>query len=743
MSGPKRDRLYNLLPAVYRMADARHGKPLRALLRPIEEEMNALQRDIDGLYNDWFIETCSDWVIPYIGDLFGIERMQYLTDGWNLRSYVANALSYRRRKGTATVLEKVAHDVTGWPAHSLEFFRLTAATQCLQHLRPGCLHSPHLRDMRQMDSLEGPFGKIPHTADVRKIKTGQGRYNITNIGIFLWRLSSYSVQGVNACCIDEGCYTFDPVGNDLPLFNQPKSDGAEKLATDESDIAGPISRSLLCRELRECQQSQDGPEFNSTVTSPYFSSPPVISIKLNLEKATENGVHSSELQDVSFRDLMICDLSLWKEAAQNSRREWKIAVDPELGRLMISDNMLASLQKNSQKVTSVLTDYSYGFFGDIGAGPYDRNSAIRELIEGKIGWQAGVAGDKVEVKGIAVFSTLKEALVGWNNYVKTGSQPGDDTDEGDQHCTKRKIGIIAIMDSRTYHEDVIIRIPEGSLLLIVAATFMPSDESTAENGRISLRMLRPHIRGNMNIYGTAKKESENPGEIAINGLLLEGDLNVREGNLGSLIVGNSTIVPGKGAIRVYSQDEEKNDWLELALNRSICGRIELHRSVPKLLITECIIDSQSFDNLAINAEGTQANIAESTIIGKSRVASLAAVDCIFTGLLSVRQTQVGNARFCYLPSGSKTPQSFECQPDAYLERESDRIHPAFNSLRYPDPAYAQLSASCPIEISAGAEDGSEMGAFKSIHQPQRLANLNAVLEEYLPIELEAGIFFMS
>jgi hypothetical protein len=62
MNGPAKDHLYDLLPAVYRMADARQGKPLRALLRVIEEEMNGLEGDIEGLYDDWFIETCADWV---------------------------------------------------------------------------------------------------------------------------------------------------------------------------------------------------------------------------------------------------------------------------------------------------------------------------------------------------------------------------------------------------------------------------------------------------------------------------------------------------------------------------------------------------------------------------------------------------------------------------------------------------------------------------------------------------------
>jgi hypothetical protein len=36
-----------------------------------------------------------------------------------------------------------------------------------------------------------------------------------------------------------------------------------------------------------------------------------------------------------------------------------------------------------------------------------------------------------------------------------------------------------------------------------------------------------------------------------------------------------------------------------------------------------------------------------------------------------------------------------------------------------------------------------MGAFHDLYQPQRKANLNASLSEYLRFGLEAGIFFAS
>lgn len=61
------DRLYQLLPAIYRLRDAAEGEPLRALLAVVEEEFNLLEADIDRLYDNWFIETCDEWVVAYLG----------------------------------------------------------------------------------------------------------------------------------------------------------------------------------------------------------------------------------------------------------------------------------------------------------------------------------------------------------------------------------------------------------------------------------------------------------------------------------------------------------------------------------------------------------------------------------------------------------------------------------------------------------------------------------------------------
>ena len=108
------DRLYELLPVLYRRRDAAQGYPLKALLSVIGEQVDVIEDDIEQLYEDWFIETCQDWAVPYIGDLIGYRRVNEAGLPGDIdslrerqrnrmlmpRREVAQTVAMRRRKGT-------------------------------------------------------------------------------------------------------------------------------------------------------------------------------------------------------------------------------------------------------------------------------------------------------------------------------------------------------------------------------------------------------------------------------------------------------------------------------------------------------------------------------------------------------------------------------------------------------------------------------------------------------------------
>src|SRR6266540_5279953 len=179
------DRMYELLPAIYRVRDADRGEPLKALLSVIADQVGVLEEDLAQLYDDQFIETCAPWVVPYIGDLIGYRALHNVVPKiGSQRAEVAHTIGFRRRKGTASMLEQLARDVTGWNARVVEFFQLLVWTQYMNHIRPNNYYAPDLRQWEPLERLNTPFDTLPRTVDVRRIASGRGKYNIPNIGLF-------------------------------------------------------------------------------------------------------------------------------------------------------------------------------------------------------------------------------------------------------------------------------------------------------------------------------------------------------------------------------------------------------------------------------------------------------------------------------------------------------------------------------------------------------------------------------
>ena len=70
--------LYELLPRVYQRRDADAGYALRGLLAVLEEQRRIMSDAIDQLYDDWFIETCQDWLVPYLHGMARLAELERL-----------------------------------------------------------------------------------------------------------------------------------------------------------------------------------------------------------------------------------------------------------------------------------------------------------------------------------------------------------------------------------------------------------------------------------------------------------------------------------------------------------------------------------------------------------------------------------------------------------------------------------------------------------------------------------------
>jgi hypothetical protein len=739
MSWSNAERLYNLLPAIYRVRDTAQGEPLRALLSVIESEMEILEADIEGLYENWFIETGDEWVIPYIGDLLGVRSLHTVGSAgiYSLRAYIANTLRYRRRKGTATILEQLARDVTNWPARAVEFFQLLAATQHMNHIRLQNLRTPDLRDTKQLEVLGTPFETAARTGEVRGVASGRGKYNIPNLGLFLWRLHSCAVTRSTARAVIEpsdGRYTFNPLGLDVPLFNRPQTETEITHLAEEINVPGILRRRALYDDLEAYRSVLFNGE--EALRTQYFGMQPVLEIFVD-----------SADDPLLPEELVICSLNGWDApgwmlpASQAYTRadgtpfRTRVAVDPELGRLAFLDGIFLP--------AGVEVSYTYGFSADVGSGPYNRRESVKQALNREVTWQMGVS-QALTPTSDEIVNSLSEAINAWN------IQPAG------------TVGVIAIMDSHNYTEDLTggqaIIIPEKSQLILVAADW-PLEEipgflgQTERNlGKFEPAGLCPHLRGNISVRGTAPGEGADAGELILDGLLIEGDLRVLVGNLGSLKVNHCTLAPGFGDLTVNPSVSSslQNDRLRVGMARSIIGAISLPDTVPELHIEDSIVDRG--DKVAISAPGAEVIIDNSTILGRTEMRSLEASASIFSRPVLVERRQIGCVRFSYVPKGSLTSRRYCCQPDLALKDITDaaeragirtRLTPLFTSDDYGNPVYAQLSQNCAEEIRTGAQDGSEMGVFNHLKQPQRAANLQAALDEYLPFGLAAGIIYVT
>src|SRR4051794_7705557 len=125
--------LPGLLPAFERQPGPNGTKSLlQALVEAIGGEVALVDRDLDLLYDELFIETCSDWAAPYIGALIGYRPLSGPSaDVRSPRAEAAATIGLRRSKGTVAAIERLTRTVTGWPARVREASHEIARTQHL------------------------------------------------------------------------------------------------------------------------------------------------------------------------------------------------------------------------------------------------------------------------------------------------------------------------------------------------------------------------------------------------------------------------------------------------------------------------------------------------------------------------------------------------------------------------------------------------------------------------------------
>ncbi|HEY2513844.1 MAG TPA: hypothetical protein VGI39_23410 [Polyangiaceae bacterium] len=740
--------LFNLLPALYRIRDAQIAQslplltaaeqaqlaalqtlppplgpdqeaelaaltakasrgPLESLLLLLQEQLAAVAYDIDRLYDDQFIETCSPWVIPYIGDLIGYQSVHGIAPSIdNPRAEVAETISFRRRKGTVLVIEQLARDATGWGAHAVEFFKVLADTQYMNHVRLDNHYAPDLRRWQAGLYVDTGFDRTAHKVDVRRIASGRGRYNIQNIGVFLWSLGAFGITKAPATPAQGTlCYRFDSLGMDIPLFHRAAWQGEEIVAPAEPfNVADRLRRRVLCEDLRR------------GVGATYYGEGASLAIYLGGELLNP---YQIRVADLSGAD------GSWANVADEAN--YTAIVDPELGRIALNPGVVGT-------APGLLTlSYDYGFNAPLGGGEYARADSF---VVNDAEWVIPFPGAFADLGQAVAHAVAQLALNGEVAVEISGSQtfaltaplrvdlPANATLE--LRAAEGSRPTLLLPDELLAAGDASSTLILNGLRIAAGPAFATPTPAPATLVRVPA--LRP-TSNTTNLLGQLQLTHCTllPGwSVATDGKPVHGDAATLRVD-----------APGASALVQWS--------LLGAVRAAELATLEFHDSA---------IDATDPTGVAYAATddksgGAPLTLKACTVVGKVHATVLTLVtDSILWGALAATDAapwvsalvadrkQEGCVRFSFLPYEAVTPRQYKCVLRALASPQ-----PYFANLRYGRPAYLKVLAATDDSIRKGACDGGEMGVFHSILAPQREVDLQTRLQEYMPVGLESGLAY--
>ncbi|MBK8020000.1 MAG: hypothetical protein IPK19_00920 [Chloroflexi bacterium] len=718
------EKLWAMIPEVYRTEDGLALSPgvLRAIVQTWAKQAAALRRSQDRTWEDLFIELCSQWAIPYIGDLVAT-RLVSAQNPRGQRIDVAKTIYYRRRAGTVRVLEELISDLTAWEGVVVEGWKTLGRTFHRLDLPPvprGRLTPTPpggIADLRRADSTRlvgGPFDEFYYTPDVRRTAP----YGISKIGFHLFRLLAVKLRGVDPRPMggapDGQGYTFDPSGRDVPLFSRRTRPERwdEWHSALEYELPAPIPCRLLAEavyrfssadvddiaaetglaaaaadDLRTMANARFDAEWKlrqrlaMQPNSAALLTEPVYQAILRIAAEPDCGKHHLLPDSVTvyedFANNVVApnestaaaNLSGWASNATFKRT----LIDPERGRLLVYDPAPADVR----------VDYHVGVYMAFGAGGFPRNFTETP--------------DNAFSGGGAALNALPNA------------------------------GVTMIDDSRTYT-------PVGDVAGITEMTLAAAD------------LARPYLRLNADWALTSAAPAPNveDGVLTLDGLWLGAEgaprALVLDGDYESVTLRYCTLDPG-------GVDADGNPiepvslvirgFVEmLTIDHCALGPVRLDGgSVESVIIRDSTLQSRDENTPALVLNTGMVDMARTTVLGSVDVLRLYATDCLIAGLVDVTDTQEGCFRFSAAVAigeagGSRVPRPYES-----VSLTAGEVGGLFVSRDYGQPGYAMLRLVAPATIARGGEDGAEMGVYSGALAPYKVDGLNAKIAEFMPFGL--------
>jgi hypothetical protein len=770
------EKLWAWIPEVHRTEDLEAAAPgaLRALIEVFANQAAVIRRDIDRVWDDQFVETADDWVLPYLADLVGTRPVsEFNTRGQ--RVDVAKTIHYRRRKGTPSVIQQLIRDIGDFDGLIVEGFRrLVRMPHRLDEpgdrpdgkitgTPPGGL--ANLRSARTPDIAGGPFDDLAHLPDVRRLRGPYGRYGIPKVNIHFLAIEAFPILLATPVQLDQNLFTIDPSGRDIDLYHPGEPAGGDCAKVDEWEVPMPFT----CRQLNAAHYVVTAEALADRSNAVQTRLAPTIGNRYRSEGAFRRAMaerltgaqltaNIADLLDATIaRDtpkpnfwpsaveitigdesedaplqpsaIIAADLLRW-DSALTFNPEKIVALDPTRGRVLRAQPLPAG---------DLFVDrHHYGFSAEIGAGPYPRAASLSDTVTasfpaGPLGPNGGfddpgpVGGFALQPSGVFRFTTSR-------TYVPT--LPADARVTGiDQLALEADDG------QRPY---VMLRAPDAATpVVFAAASNQPGDGNNLVIDGLWIG-LRPQDEAPIAV---ADPETEAP-PVTLD-LILEGAFD-------SVVIRHCTLDPGGEQARVDPLAVLPLPAVRLSVNGTV-GRLEIVRSIVgpvhevalgldefgarDVVIRDSIVQSRDPAIAAIQTRLASVKLDRVTVFGDVLVNRLDASDSLIQGLVRVADNQHGCFRFSATGAFSsesdpllrpQLPGQFE----SYLFAEGVPNH-VFQSRRFGDSRFAALSATAPPEVLRGGSNRCEMGAFNGRLLAVRRADLETKVLEYLPFGLLA------
>lgn len=755
----KRVQLYERLPEIYKIKDEEQDPPgqLRNYIGLVEEIFDAIYEDIDSLYDNLFIETCDNWVIPYIGDLVGTSHLK--GDPWTLRADVANTIALRRRKGTLGAIEQLTYDLTQWGVHCVELRENMVWNQHLNHQRPDTGGKPPYTDRSQIEEKERsmfrtrairggtvtlrdpailslvntPLDPFAHTADLRTPSFGSIRYNLPDLAVFLWRLKAYRITeskpvsgGVHPSRDPEAAsyivrFDIHPMGEPIRLFNMlrfdPDEDKPNTTQINELTLIDETPEPIPAARLTQDSASGAPDKYISISSGEKISE---MGLHLHLPKPEFSDVlwplpsNSTASNGWSIRGANLC---AWEKGLQSPLKENEVAIDPLIGRIVIGAN---TQEKANALVDRLLISYTYGAVGGVGAHPVSRPSLPNKL-------------DDKPLKVITISHTnlniLRDTLKSIENSASPIAIQFEDSMIYDLD--------VDVTDMRL-NKSLILRAADGQRPIIKLAkplSFAPTNTNDAKNITVRLEGLYITSSSEPLIERAALNSLEiisctlDPGGSEI--------LDCTEGGTRTLI---------RASMKLQNEEGSFTEIPEIKLYHSIVGPLFID-SGYRLSLEDSIIDAGS----GVNKEPENASFALSgitedvnaskeaykygpetvakgiTVFGRMRVERISGSGGIWVHTLEVLDNQKGCIKFSYFSgNGDRLPQNYACVKGTEAKLR-------FTSEIFGNPGYGQLTHTTDFRIRERGPNDDAMGAFGFLLEAHKWRNLQIRYREFMPV----------